>query len=217
MNPLKEPRSFSSTEELRKVLHTQGCRMCDLGFQTNINGCCVARGPNNSKKMIVGEAPGKEEDSRREPFTGPAGELLDKIWGAAGMTTEDWYITNVVLCRPVAPWQSKKQNVTPKIEQRKRCKSYLDEQIDLLQPKIIVAIGRPATEELLGLRNIRMGDYRGKPLNAHVGKHWGALIFPMIHPAAILHARGTEKYDIYRQHTWNDVRKLTQILKEKNI
>jgi DNA polymerase len=205
--------NFESTAALRHYLHTEGCRRCDLGFQDNINGCCVARGPNDSKRMIVGEAPGKDEDATREPFTGPAGQLLDKIWDRAGLDTKDWYITNATLCRYVAPWGSGRQNLTAKVEQRKRCKPYLETQIELLQPNIIVTLGRIALEEILQLKGIRMGDYRGRLIT---DKNY--LVFPMVHPAAILHASSEpQKHLLYRQQTWDDVRKLKGILNEYRI
>jgi uracil-DNA glycosylase family 4 len=213
---------FKTLEQLKAHLHTEGCKRCDLGFQPNINGCCVARGPNSTNKMIIGEAPGKEEDSKRLPFTGPAGRLLDEIWKAAGIDTKDWYITNCVLCRPVAPYGSGKQNYTPRVEQRHRCRPYLDAQISLLRPRIIVAQGAVATAALIGATSVKMGDYRGKLVELPwppgiYGLKFTTLLFPMIHAAAILHSSGTERYDLYRQQTWDDIRKLKQILEERNI
>jgi DNA polymerase len=163
--------------------------------------------------MILGEAPGKQEDATREPFTGPAGKLLDQIWTAAGMTTADWYITNVVLCRPVAPKGSGKQNLTPKVDQIKRCRWFLLSQLHLVQPKIVVALGRPATEAMLGIRGIRMGDYRGIKVKPDENLELkDTIVFPMIHPAAILHSQGTERYDQYRLQTWTDVQKLKKMV-----
>jgi DNA polymerase len=177
--------------------------------------------------MIVGEAPGKDEDSTRNPFTGPAGELMDKIWAAAGLDTNDFYITNVVLCRPVAPQGSGKENYTPKVEQRARCKTFLDAQIGLLKPSLIVTLGKVATEAILGHRIERMGDYRGRFLNVTMASQdledgtvtiGRPCIFPMIHPAAILHAqRDQEKYRLYRQQTWRDIQLLAEFIRERHL
>ncbi len=221
---MTELTSCRNINELHLLLKETGCTRCSLGFQTNINGCCVSRGPTVTSKMIVGEAPGKDEDSTREPFTGPAGRLMDRIWASVGMDTKDWYLTNVVLCRPVAPYGSGRQNLTPKAEQRDKCRPFLDEQIRLLKPRLIVTVGATATAALLGARNIRMGDYRGKLIRNLTLRDWveppqfNTLLFPMLHPAAILHARrDPAKHTQYKQWMWDDIRKLKQIVIEENF
>jgi DNA polymerase len=212
--PIVDDLLFSSVEQLNIHLLEKGCKKCDLGFQDNINGCCVSRGDPSSSKMIIGEAPGKDEDSTRKPFTGPAGRLMDKIWASVGMDTNDWYLTNVVLCRPVAPTGSGKQNLTPKAEQRKRCRSYMAQQIDLLRPKLIVTVGAIATAAVLFKPSIRMGSYRGVPIH----QDFGYTVFPMLHPAAILHAqRDPAKHLQYRQQMWDDIRRLKTIVEENNL
>lgn len=228
-DPAKVAIWASSPFILEQALTNTGCEACDLGFQPETNGCCVMRGSYSSEKMIVGEAPGKEEDSRRSPFTGPAGRLLDKIWASVGMETDHWYLTNVVLCRPYSPKGSGKENFTPKAEQRKKCRPYLDRQIELVQPKIIVTLGAVATAALVGARSVRMGDYRGRLLRdtargmdsncargcLYTGR---PLLFPMLHPAAILHAsREPKKQQDYKLKTWTDVQRLKQIIEEENI
>lgn len=217
---LDEIPKFKAIHEVHDYLHMNGCLRCDLGFQKNINGCCVSRGSFNTSKMIIGEAPGKEEDAQGKPFTGPAGELLDHIWDAAGLSTNDWYITNVVKCRPVAEKGSGRENLTPKSTQIERCQPFLDEEIGLLKPKIIVAIGAVATATLLGIKHFKMEDYRGKLMTGILGG-WRELVipvFPMIHPAAILHARGDkEKHLKYKRYAWEDIQKLKQILIERGI
>ena len=163
--------------------------------------------------MIIGEAPGKDEDSTRKPFTGPAGRLLDRIWRSVGLDTNDWYLSNILLCRPIAPHGYGKQNLTPKAEQKKRCKPYLWQQIWLLNPEIIVTLGTHATAALVNKSTVRMGDYRGRLLRS--GRF---SIFPMLHPAALLHAqRDHDKWKLYREQTWTDVQKLKEILTEENL
>lgn len=198
--------------ELNFRLLKDGCTRCDLGFQSNINGCCVSRG-SPSFKMIIGEAPGKDEDSTRLPFTGPAGRLMDRIWASVGMDTNDWYLTNTVLCRPVAPAEVKKQNLTPKKDQIERCRPYLDRQIDLISPSLVVTVGSVATAAILGRESVRIGDYRGRLIR---GKRF--LHFPMLHPAAILHTkRDPKRHAMYRQQMWDDIRKLKQIVDEGGL
>jgi len=200
---------------LKADLTVNGCHMCSLGFQPEINGVCVSRGPETANRMIIGEAPGKEEDSTGKPFSGPAGRLMDEIWRSVGMDTNDWYITNVVLCRPYSPRGSGKENFTPKQDQRKKCKIYLDKQIALIKPKLIVTVGAVALEAITGLKSLKMGEWRGRLCNV---SGFSAKIFPMLHPAAILHAKGNQElYDMYRQQTWNDIKSLKQMLIQEGI
>lgn len=214
--PITNPRAaagdFCWTAELDETLRQIGCHGCDLGFQPNINGCCVMRGSHSSPMMIVGEGPGKEEDSRRLPFTGPAGRLMDKIWRSVDLDTNDFYCTNAVLCRPVAPWEAKKQNLTPKVEQLKRCKPYLERQIQLLNPRLIVTLGRIAAEAILG-PVASMRAVRGQQFLVDE-----RIIFPMYHPAAILHAsHDVVKQQFYKEKTWDDIQRLKEILIEENL
>jgi len=207
---------YSSVGSLRRHLTINGCKLCSLGFQPEINGVCVARGSESSNRMIIGEAPGKEEDSTATPFSGPAGRLMDEIWQSVGMNTNDWYITNTVLCRPYSPRGSGKENFTPKQDQRKKCSVYLSKQITLIKPKLIVTIGAVALEAITGLKGLKMGEWRGKLCN--VSGVYGAKVFPMIHPAAILHAKGNQPvYDMYRQQTWTDIKQLKKILDEIGV
>jgi uracil-DNA glycosylase len=209
--------AFTSITEMKTYLSSSGCHRCSLGFQPEINGVCVSRGSETSHRMIIGEAPGKEEDADREPFTGPAGRLMNDIWASVEMSTNDWYLTNVVLCRPYMPRGSGKENYTPKPSQREKCRHYLNKQIELIQPKIIVTVGAVATEAVCGVKGIKMGDWHGKLLQNMPGAQ-GSLVFPMYHPACILHSTGNkELYDNYRRETWNDIRKLKDILTKENI
>jgi DNA polymerase len=223
-SPVTKPEeipTFPSVGGLNRFLNINGCKMCSLGFQPNINGCCVSRGSLTASKVIVGEAPGKEEDSRRKPFTGPAGQLMDRIWKSVEMDTEDWYITNVVKCRPVAEKGSGKENLTPKSTQIERCQSYLDMEMRLLKPKLVVTIGAIATSNILGVsKHFKMTEYRGKLYNALVGG-WAEIptrVFPMIHPAAILHSKGNkEQYDQYVEWTKEDIQTLKDILIKEGL
>ena len=141
--------------------------------------------------MFVGEAPGADEDEQGEPFVGRAGELLTKIIQAMGWQRGGVYIANILKCRPDTPGQSS-GNRKPTPEEMATCIPFLHEQIDLIRPKVLVALGATAVEGLLGktagitkLRgNWRL--YRGIPL------------MPTYHPSYLLHNQAvTEKRKVW--------------------
>ena len=110
--------------------------------------------------MFIGEAPGADEDAQGEPFVGRAGQLLTKIIHAMGFTRDDIYIANILKCRPDTPNQSS-GNRPPTPEEMATCLPYLREQIDIIQPRVLVALGATAVEGLLGFRGT-LRDLRGK-------------------------------------------------------
>jgi len=152
--------SALSFDELRSAVST--CTACGLckGRKQAVFGVGAEAGP----WMFIGEGPGADEDEQGEPFVGQAGKLLDAMLAAAGLgRARDSYIANVVKCRPPG-------NRTPTLDEANACAAYLDRQIDLVNPKIIVALGKTAATRLLGseaslasLRG-RAHVYRGRPL-----------------------------------------------------
>jgi len=128
-------------------------------------------GNPEAELMFVGEAPGEDEDLQGEPFVGKAGQLLTKIIETMGFARGDVYIANVLKCRPDMP-PGMPGNRKPKPEEMKTCLPYLREQIDIIQPRVIVALGNTAMEGLIGstepmarLRH-RWHDFQGTPLMA---------------------------------------------------
>ena len=129
--------------------------------------------------LFVGEAPGEEEDLKGEPFIGKAGQLLTKIIGAMEYTREEIFIANILKCRPDMP-AGESGNRKPKPAEMATCLPWLTQQIDLIKPKVIVALGLTAVEGLLGEpRTLR--DVRGKWLDYH-----GVPLMPTYHPAYLL-------------------------------
>jgi DNA polymerase len=125
--------------------------------------------------MIIGEAPGAEEDRRGEPFVGRAGKLLDEMLRAIGLKRGEVFIANILKCRPP-------NNRDPLQEEADLCRNYLDMQIDLVQPRIVVAVGRIAAQQLLKT-DAPLGQLRGKTHALRDGK------LPLIvtyHPAYLL-------------------------------
>lgn len=138
--------------------------------------------------LVVGEAPGAEEDRKGEPFVGRAGRLLDAMLAALGFSRAQVYIANVVKCRPP-------ENRDPRPEEADSCAAYLDRQIELLAPRIILAVGRVAAQRLLG-SDAPVGRLRGR---VH---RYGPAEIPLVvtwHPAYLLR-RPQAKAD-----TWRDL------------
>ena len=106
------------------------------------NKVVFCKGNKNSNILIIGEAPGKEEDLTAEPFVGRAGKLLTEILLSIKLTRDDVYITNTVKCRPP-------ENRNPSNEEIESCASYLDQQINLISPKVIILLGKVAAERIL--------------------------------------------------------------------
>ena len=129
--------------------------------------------------LFVGEAPGEEEDQKGEPFIGKAGQLLTKIISAMEYTREDIFIANILKCRPDMP-AGESGNRKPKPAEMATCLPWLTQQIDLVKPKVIVALGLTAVEGLLGEPRT-MRDVRGKWLDYH-----GVPLMPTYHPAYLL-------------------------------
>ncbi|HET7369518.1 MAG TPA: uracil-DNA glycosylase family protein [Gammaproteobacteria bacterium] len=125
--------------------------------------------------MVIGEAPGQEEDRQGEPFVGPAGKLLNEMLKATGRAREDVYIANVVKCRPP-------KNRDPHPDEEASCGPYLARQIELIQPKVILAIGKVAANRLLGTDS-SLGRLRGK---AHRHPQFDIPVVVTYHPAYLL-------------------------------
>lgn len=204
---------FGSLENLKDILRNRGCHRCSLGFDPHVNGVCVSRGNPRAKVMIIAEAPGKVEDSLALPFTGPAGQLLDKILASVGIdSNKDCYLTNSVLCRPYAPKGSGRENYTPQKEQVDKCRPFLDQQIKLLDPKIILLLGKVAVDNVLPeFKERSMKQVRGRLLTENNRKY-----FIMYHPSYLLRSQYTEKYQQLKEETWQDAKNLKKVIEEIN-
>lgn len=152
----------------------RACRACDLCQRRTQTVPGV--GDRKARWLLVGEAPGREEDLRGEPFVGPAGQLLDRMLAAIGLRRgDDVYIANAIKCRP-------EHNRTPDPKELQRCLPYLHRQIELLQPALIIALGRPAALALLGTE-ISISAARGR---IHQLPQGGPPVMVSYHPAYLL-------------------------------
>lgn len=158
-------------------------------------------GPIPADVLLVGEGPGEEEDGVGRPFVGPAGQLLDRILLAAGISRESLYITNVVKCRPQ---NNRRPHDKSSGQETDACTSrWLRAQIDLVAPRILVPLGSVASAWFTG-QNIR--TCRGR------WSEWkGVAVLPLFHPAALLYDESREPQSP-AWHTWNDVRALKQAI-----
>ena len=160
------------------------CLKCDLG-KTRKN-FVLGVGDFNASLLLVGEAPGEQEDLSGEPFVGRAGKLLDKMLTAINRSREnDVFICNVLKCRPP-------DNRDPSKEEISKCEPYLVNQIDLIQPKLIVALGRVAGKTLLGV------DKSLKDMRNTIHSYHGTNLIVTYHPAALL------RNSNWKPDAWND-------------
>ncbi len=144
------PETPDSWESLRAdVIQCEQCTLCTTRTQT-----VFGEGNVNADWLFIGEAPGEYEDEQGKPFVGEAGQLLTKLLHAMRLTREEVFITNVLKCRPP-------QNRDPHVDEIKQCRDYLRRQIALIQPKIIIAVGRIAAQTLLNTHE-KIGKLRGE-------------------------------------------------------
>jgi DNA polymerase len=151
-------------------------------------------GSIDAQLMFVGEAPGADEDAQGEPFVGRAGELLTKIIQATGLKRGDVYIANILKCRPDTPGQSA-GNRKPTPEEMQTCIPYLHEQIDLIRPKVLVALGATAVEGLLG-KTLGITKLRG-----NWKTYRGIPLMPTYHPAYLLRNQAMSE----KRRVWEDM------------
>ena len=168
------------------------CQKCPLG--TTRNKFVFGAGDPQANLMLVGEAPGAEEDRLGEPFVGRAGKLLDKILTAINRSrSKDVYICNVMKCRPP-------NNRDPLASEVEQCEPHLLKQIDIMRPKLIVALGRVAGKTLLKVEQ-PLKDMRGK-----LHDYFGTPLIVTYHPAALLRNSGLKPV------AWEDFKWIRSIL-----
>lgn len=157
----------------------------------------------DSPLMFVGEAPGADEDEQGEPFVGKAGQLLTKIIEAMALKRGDVYIANILKCRPDTPGQAY-GNRKPTPEEMATCIPFLHEQIDLIKPKVLVALGATAVEGLLG-KTVGITKLRG---NWH--EYRGIPLMPTYHPAYLLRNQAMSE----KRRVWED---MLQVMEKLNL
>jgi len=182
--------------ELLSVLNetrVKGCRRCELS-ETRTQ-TVFGQGNSNARLVFVGEAPGYEEDRQGLAFIGKAGQLLTKMIDAMGLSREEVYICNVLKCRPPG-------NRDPMADEILACGAYLREQLSIIDPEMIVALGSPASKTLLHTA-LSIGKLRGRFhdyfVSGETGEGEAIPLMPTYHPAYLLRSPGEKK------KTWADL------------
>ncbi len=181
----------SGDTKLRLEVIAETVRSCTrCGLSQHRKQTVFARGTGSSGVCFVGEGPGADEDAAGLPFVGAAGQLLDKMIAAMGLGRDEVYVCNVVKCRPP-------DNRKPELDEMAACIPYLNEQLDLIQPRVIVALGATAVQGLLGttegitrLRG-RWQQYRGQ-----------IDVMPTFHPAYLLRTPSAKR------EVWDDLQEV---------
>ncbi len=194
----------------RKLAHAatvvEACRKCAIGA-TRRNSV-YGEGDPCADVMVVGEGPGETEDRLGRPFVGRAGELLDRMLLAIGLERESVFICNTVKCRPTFDDGTKLRNRAPDPAEMANCRTYLDQQIELIRPRVILALGAPAAKSFLGPA-FSITKQRGRWFEGPDG-------IPLIatfHPAYVLRQTGGELNAVKRL-VWDDLKALRARLDE---
>jgi len=184
-----DPAALLERLRVEDIGDCRRCKLCE-GRNTIVFG----DGNPRARVMFVGEGPGFEEDRRGLPFVGKAGQLLNQIIEAMGFRREEVYIANVVKCRPP-------ENRTPLPDETAACTPFLFEQIAIIRPQVIVALGSPAAQALLG-RTAGITKIRGT-----LGEYQGIRVMPTFHPAYLL------RNPAAKRPVWEDMKQVMSFLR----
>jgi DNA polymerase len=165
-------RNMNPDQALQKIsIEVAQCEKCDLHHSRKKG--VPGEGPADADIMLIGEGPGFHENMQGRPFVGAAGDLLVELLDSIGLKREQVFITNVVKCRPPG-------NRDPSLEELKTCNSYLERQIQAINPKVIVTLGRFSMARFIP--HAKISEIHGQPIQTK-----GMLVVPFYHPAAALH------------------------------
>jgi uracil-DNA glycosylase family 4 len=171
------------------------CRRCKLSNRrTNI---VFGEGDPGARLMFIGEAPGREEDLQARPFVGDAGTLLTRLIERMGFKREDVYIANIVKCRPP-------MNRDPEIDEIEKCRGFIERQIEIINPAVIMSLGRISVQTLIGNTKLKITAIRGNFFD-----YKGIPLMPTFHPAYLIR-NPKDKW-----LTWGDAQKVIEKLRSK--
>lgn len=191
---------------LEKVrAQARGCTRCPLyklGTQT-----VFGEGPVKARVIMIGEQPGDQEDLAGRPFVGPAGKLLDRALAEAGIARKDVYVTNAVKHFKWKPAGKRRLHQKPNAREIAACRVWLDTELELVEPELVVALGATAGQALMG-RSFRVTQLRGEVLEAPFGKR----LVATMHPSSILRTPSGDREAAYAQFV-ADLKVVAQVLK----
>ncbi len=178
---LADPATAAEAPDLDALRRrAAGCTACELHHDTT--GTVFGTGPTSARLVMVGEQPGDQEDRQGAPFVGPAGRLLDQALGEAGIARDDAYVTNAVKHFNFRYQGKRRIHETPKAGHIRACRPWLDAELALVRPQVLLTLGATAGKALLGPK-FRITAERG------AARDWHDLtLVPTIHPSAILRA-----------------------------
>ncbi|WP_349962506.1 UdgX family uracil-DNA binding protein [Rhizobium sp. ZPR3] len=190
--------------ELRE--NAQSCKRCEL--YRNATHLVFGEGPDTADIVLVGEQPGDKEDHAARPFVGPAGQLLDRCLEEAGVDRERCYVTNAVKHFKYQMRGKKRLHARPNAGEVQRCAWWLGAELELLKPKLVVALGATAVSSLLGSK-VRVLRDRGRIL--HPSTKFDVLV--TIHPSALLRMREVDEREKNRLAFVQDLKKIRRFLR----
>ena len=195
------PKQLSLPSLKAAAADCQACELWKKGTQT-----AFGEGRRQATLLFIGEQPGNEEDLTGKPFVGPAGRLFDDALEEAGIDRKNAYVTNVVKHFKWEPRGKRRIHKKPNAVEIKACRPWLEAEIDLVKPQIIVVLGATAAQALLGAQ-FRVTKQRGKFLESTLAQY----VMATVHPSSILRAPDDETRRLeYRQFV-NDLKKLSNL------
>ena len=183
----------------------RGCQLWKIGTQT-----VFGEGSRHAELMLVGEQPGNEEDLAGHPFVGPAGKLLDRALADAGIDRSRVYVTNVVKHFKWEPRGKRRIHAKPNALEIPACYPWLEAEIAVVQPRVLVCLGATASQALLG-RQFRVTAHRGAPVPSPLAP----LVLATVHPSSILRAPDDEARHREMKQFTNDLRTVARALSSK--
>lgn len=165
-------------------------------------------GSAHAKVIFVGEQPGNDEDLAGKPFVGPAGKLLDKVLEEVGIDRNEVYVTNAVKHLKWDPAGKRRIHKKPNAREIAACRPWLDAEIDLLKPKVIVCLGATAAQTLLG-KDFRVTQQRGELIDSELAPH----VMATVHPSSILRAPDDEARRLACEQFTEDLKKVAKVIR----
>lgn len=198
-----------ATSSLRTLAsEAQRCRGCPLF--ANATQAVFGQGPKGASVVMVGEQPGDAEDLAGEPFVGPAGRLLDQVLEEVGINRGQVYVTNVVKHFKWTPRGKRRMHAKPSAREVSACRPWLEAELELIKPAVLVCLGATAAQSLLG-RTFRLTKSRGQAFESD----WAKWTLATYHPSAVLRAKQTEQSDEVMAAFTDDLRHVAQLIQRR--